>query len=183
MTAEQVQRAQRGDHEAFESLIRDAYARLFSIAYHILRDRSAAEDATQDAIVRCWREVRGLRDPDRFEAWLHKLAVNACRDQGRRSRRRPTVAYDAIPERGAPIDDFARVADHDQLERAFMTLPADQRVVLVLTHYAGYAASDIALIVNVPIGTVYSRLHYGLRAMRRALGEPTEPHAATEPSR
>ena len=184
MTLDQVRRAQGGDHAAFETLMRVAYPRLFGSALRILRDRSAAEDATQDAIVRSWRELRGLRDPDRFDAWLHRLLVNACRDHGRRLRRRPTVAYDAIPDRGASTDDYARVADHDALERAFMTLPAEQRIALVLTHYGGYGAADVAAILNVPTGTVYSRLHYGLRGMRRALGEPDAARrASTELSR
>ena len=93
MTADLVQRAQRGDSDAFEALIRAAYDRLFATAHRILRDRDTAEDAVQDAIVRCWRDIRGLRDPDRFEAWLYRLLVNACRDLSRRARRRPSVAY------------------------------------------------------------------------------------------
>jgi RNA polymerase sigma-70 factor (ECF subfamily) len=77
MTADLVRRAQRGDGEAFEAIIGPAYDPLFAIAYRILRDPEAAKDAVQDAIVRCWRDLKGLRDPDRFDAWLHRLTVNA----------------------------------------------------------------------------------------------------------
>lgn len=90
MTSEQVLRAQQGDRDAFADLIRGAYDRLFATAFRITRDREAAEDAVQDAMVRCWRDIRGLRDPDRFEAWLYRLLVNACRDQARLARRRPS---------------------------------------------------------------------------------------------
>ena len=184
MTADQVRQAQGGDHAAFESLVGAAYDRLYAIAYRILRDRGAAEDATQDAIVRCWRDLRGLRDPDRFEAWLHRLLVNACRDLARRNQRRPQQGLATAPEPTVRGDDYARIADHDELERAFARLPADQRIALVMTHYVGYSAPELAVILDVPTGTVYSRLHYGTRAMRDALDvQPPTPNAASEPLR
>jgi RNA polymerase sigma-70 factor (ECF subfamily) len=71
------------------------------------------------------------------------------------------------------------VAAHDELERAFLKLPADQRIALVLTHYVGYSAAELAAILGVPAGTVHSRLHYGARAMRAALAGPDAPHYAT----
>jgi RNA polymerase sigma-70 factor, ECF subfamily len=89
VTSELVERAQRGDHEAFDALASAAYHRLYAIARRILRDGYAAEDAVQDAPVRAWRDLRGLRDRDRFDAWLHRLLVNACKDQVRQRRRRP----------------------------------------------------------------------------------------------
>lgn len=181
MTADLIRRAQAGDHDAFESIIRTAYDRLLAIAQRILRDRSLAEDATQDAIVRCWRDLRGLRDIDRFEAWLNRLLVNACRDQARRNRRRMNE-YVLSLEPPARDDAFARIADHDELERAFVRLPADQRIALVLTHYVGYSATELASILNVPIGTVYSRLHYGSQAMRRVLAGPAAAQPDTSES-
>jgi RNA polymerase sigma-70 factor, ECF subfamily len=182
MGSELVPRAQRGEADAFESLIRATYDGLYATAYRILRERDAAEDAVQDAIVRCWRDLRGLRDPDRFEAWLYRLLVNACRDHMRRSRRRPSVVYDQPMEMPMSGDDFATVAEHDALERAFLALPADQRIALVLTHYVGYSAPEVAQILGVPTGTVYSRIHYGARAMRGALSQPNAVPAATTES-
>lgn len=117
MTADLVRAAQQGDHAAFEKLIATAYDRLYAVAYRILRGREAAEDATQDAIVRCWRDIRGLREPDRFEAWLHRLLVNACRDLARHDRRRPQEVFGTSLESTATTDDYGRVADHDELER------------------------------------------------------------------
>ena len=184
MTADLVRQAQRGDHAAFETLIGAAYDRLHAIAYRILRDRTAAEDATQDAVVRCWRDLRGLREPDRFEAWLHRLLVNACRDLARHNRRRPTEVLGTGLDTPTAGDEYRRLVDHDELERAFLRLPADQRIALVLTHYVGYSAPELAVILNVPTGTVYSRLHYGARAMRDALaGSPPPPTPASEPMR
>jgi RNA polymerase sigma-70 factor (ECF subfamily) len=181
MESDLVQRAQGGDVDAFETLIRAAHDRLYATAHRILRERDAAEDAVQDAVLRCWRDLRGLRDVDRFEAWLYRLLVNACRDQLRHSRRRPAVTYDQ-PDVAMAGDDFAAVADHDALERAFVQLPADQRICLVLTHYVGYSAAEVGSILGVPTGTVYSRLHYGARAMRGALTPPPAVPAATTES-
>jgi RNA polymerase sigma-70 factor (ECF subfamily) len=184
MTSGIVERAQQGDADAFEELIRAAYDRLVASAYRILRDHAAAEDAVQDTIVRCWRDIRGLRDPDRFEAWLYRLLVNACRDLARRSRR--SLRYgDPIPaDFAAQGDDYAMLAEHEALQRAFLELGVDHRAVLVLAHYVGYSAPEIAAIVGVPTGTVYSRLHYATRAMRAALARDGQvPAIAAESSR
>jgi RNA polymerase sigma-70 factor (ECF subfamily) len=184
LTSELVERAQRGDHEAFDALAAAAYHRLFAIARRILRDGYAAEDAVQDALVKAWREIRGLRDPGAFDAWLHRLLVNACNDQVRRSRRRP-VELAALPvDRAASRDDLAQLADRDELERAFLDLSVEHRAVLVLTHYVGLPAPEIARILRIPPGTVASRLHYGTRAMRASLTRAaTAPATAPEPGR
>ena len=82
-----VEAAQRGDHDAFEALAIDAGDRLFAIARLILRDVPMAEDAVQEALIHAWRDLPRLRDPERFDAWLHRLLINACADQGRHRRR------------------------------------------------------------------------------------------------
>lgn len=177
-----VERAQGGDTSAFEQLVRPAYDRLFSTAQRILRNRDAAEDAVQDAIVRCWRDIRGLRDPDRFEAWLYRLLVNASRDHAR-GLRRDLHDSESLPSGlRASGDDYAVLMDHDALERAFLTLNPDHRIVLVLAHYVGYSAPEIATIVGVPVGTVYSRLHYATRAMRAELAPSSRVHPMTAES-
>jgi len=139
----------------------------------------AIVDALQEAVVRCWRDIRGLRDPDRFEAWLYRLVVNASRDHMRRQRRAPHESGVLPPDLHATGDDYARLVEHDALEGAFLTLSADHRIVLLLAHYAGYSAPEIATILSVPTGTVYSRLHYAMRAMRAALAPPLGVPATT----
>jgi RNA polymerase sigma-70 factor (ECF subfamily) len=184
VTSELVERAQRGDHEAFDALASAAYHRLYAIARRILRDGYAAEDAVQDALVKAWRDIRGLRDPDAFDAWLHRLLVNACRDQVRRTRRRPVEVLGLSIDRIASHDDIARVADLDELEHAFLDLSIEHRAVLVLTHYVGLPNAEVARILRVPPGTVASRLHYGARAMRAAIGrDARSPIATPEPGR
>ena len=132
MRSDLVRRAQGGDGEAFETLIRAAYDRLFAVADRILGDRYAAEDAVQEAVVRSWRDIRGLRDPDRFEAWLYRLVVNASRDHSRRRRRALHDGGVLPPDLQATGDDYARLVEHEALEGAFLTLSADHRIVLLL---------------------------------------------------
>lgn len=184
MTSELVERAQRGDREAFDVLMGAAYHRLYAIARRILRDGYAAEDAVQDALVRAWRDLRGLRDRDRFDAWLHRLLIHACQDQVRRRKRRPHEVTVADIGEMAGDDRIRQLIDRDELERAFLRLPIQQRAALVLTHYVGLSGSEVAAILGVPAGTVYSRLHYGAEAMRLALaGSPAAPANDPGPGR
>ena len=184
MTSELVERAQRGDHEAFDALATGAYHRLYACASRILRDPYGAEDAVQDALLHAWRDIRGLRDRDRFDAWLHRLLVNACNDQARRAKRHVTeVAVDTM-ERPDPVDEISRVGDRDELERAFLQLSVEQRAALVLTHYVGMPAAEVAEVLGIASGAVYVRVHRGSRAMRNVLahnGPDTMP--ATEHDR
>jgi RNA polymerase sigma-70 factor (ECF subfamily) len=168
-----VERAQRGDHEAFDALASAAYDRLFAIACRILRDPYAAEDAVQEALVRAWRDLRGLRERDRFDAWLHRLLVHACADQGRRAKRQRAEVIAIDLDSPEPSDDVAQLADRDELQRAFLELNVEHRSVLVLVHYVGLPAAEVAAILGVPAGTVYSRLHYGTRQMREILKRPS----------
>lgn len=168
MTRALVEAARRGDHEAFEVLAVAAGDRLFRIARLVLRDVQLAEDAVQEALVKAWRELPGLRDPDRFDAWLHRLLVNACADQGRRHRSRAAEVRILRLEPSEP-DSSQASADRDQLERGFRRLKPDQRVALVLHFYLGLSAPEIADTLGVPVATVKSRLHYATEAMRATL--------------
>jgi RNA polymerase sigma-70 factor (ECF subfamily) len=175
MQGDLVRRAQRGEVEAFEVLATAAYDRLYAVARRILRDGDRAEDAVQECLVRAWRGLRGLRDPDRFEAWLHRLLVNACYEESRRGRSR-TLEVHVLPlDRPAGSDIAADLADRDQLERGFRRLPVEQRAVLVLHHYLGLQTSEIAATLGIPEGTARSRLHYATLAMRAVLEADARP--------
>jgi len=161
--------AQRGDEAAFVDLVRLRADRLYAIAYRVLRDVDRAEDAVQDALVIAWRDLRGLRDPDRFDAWSHRLLVRICIDQASRERRRAANLRMLPIDGPAAPDDTLTMADRDQLERGFRRLSPEQRAILVLHHYEGYAPSEIAELLGIPPGTARSRLHHAHRAMRAAL--------------
>jgi RNA polymerase sigma-70 factor (ECF subfamily) len=164
-----IEAARNGDRAAYVDLIRVRQDHLFATAQRVLRDIDRAEDALQDALVIAWRDLRGLRDPDRFDAWLQRLLINVCINHATRERRR-TANLRVLPVDGpAGPDDLVSVADRDLLERGFRRLPPEQRAILVLNHYLGYAPSEIAETLGIPAGTARSRLHHAHRAMRAAL--------------
>ena len=163
-----VVRAQQGDEEAFVAIVRAVGDHCLSIAFRILRDVDVAEDAVQAAIVTAWREIRNLRDPDRFEAWLHRMLVNSCYDEAKRLRSRRAIV-DLLPDGGFAGDDTMTVHDRDQLDRGFRRLTPEQRAVLVLHHYVGLTVPEVADHLGIPVGTVKSRLHYATNAMRAAI--------------
>lgn len=164
-----VELAQQGDDEAFDALVRATGDRSVAIAYRILRDLHLAEDAVQAAYVAAWRDIRSLRDPDRFEAWLHRLLTRACYDEARRSRRF-AANIRALPTAGAFTEDEAlTINDRDQLERSIARISVDQRAVLVFHHYVGLTLPEIADHLGLPLGTVKSRLHYATTAVRAAI--------------
>jgi RNA polymerase sigma-70 factor, ECF subfamily len=165
---ELVEAARAGDHEAFEALASAAGDRLYAIACLILRDRQRAQDAVQEALVHAWRELPRLRDPDRFNAWLHRLLVNACADQGR-YQRRWAAEVRMIRIEPTTDDGATSLADRDQLELGFRRLKPEQRTVVVLHFYLGLPVPEIAETLGIPAGTVKSRLHYATAALRAAL--------------
>ena len=156
VTTELIERAKRGDHAAFDTLATAAYHRLYGVALRILRDPYAAEDAVQDALVRAWRDWRAARSGP-----VRRLAASPARPRlrgpgttgeaapggGRRHRHRP----------GRAVGQIA-LADRDALQRAFLELSVEHRSVLVLVHYVGMPAVDVAALLGLPAGTVYSRL-------------------------
>ena len=169
MDRDLVEAARRGDREAYADLIRARGDRLFALAQRILRDVDRTEDAVQDALVIAWRDLPGLRDADRFDAWLHRLVVRSCVREAVRERRFVTNLRVLPLDLPAPTDDFLSLADRDQLERGFRRLDPQQRAILALRHFAGYEPTEIAEILGIPAGTARSRLHHAHRAMRAAL--------------
>ena len=168
MSTADVLRAMRGDHDAYAALVGAASSRLYALACLILRDSDRAEDATQEAFIRAWRELPRLHDAERFDAWLRRLVVNACYDEARRVRRRAEMTLFSVGDREV-VDTSAAMAQSDRIERAFRQLPLDQRTVLVLQHYFSLSHTEIAETIGIPLGTVKSRVRYGIVAMRAAL--------------
>ena len=164
-----VERARGGDHDAFAVLIRAAIARLDAAARLILRDRELARDAVQDALIRAWRDLPGLRDPDRFNAWLYRLTTHACLDLARRRRRRVhEVELTPISEpftSGTP----SNVAERELLDEALRRLEPEWRAVVVLHYFVGMPLPDVAAELRIPLGTAKSRLHRSLGVMRSTL--------------
>jgi RNA polymerase sigma-70 factor (ECF subfamily) len=176
MQRDLVERARRGDHDAFASLAGAAISRLDTTAWLMLRDIDRATDAVQNALVRAWRDLPTLRDPDRFDAWLHRLLVNACIDEMRRVRRRRfDVEITESTNLPSTADGASAIADRDQLERGFRRLDPEERAVIVLHHYLDLPLPEVAATLRIPLGTVKSRLYRGLKEMRAALDADARP--------
>lgn len=169
-----IEAAQRGDHEAFEVLAKGSADRLYAVAGLILRDVDLAQDAVQETLIRSWRGLPSLRDPDRFEAWLHRLLVNCCTDLAR-SRKRLTANVRVIDFEVPDPDDSGLVADRDQLERGFRRLKVEQRTLVVMRYYLGLSLPELAETLSLPLGTVKSRLHYAMEVLRAALEADLRP--------
>lgn len=166
---ELVVRAGEGDHDAFAVLARAALVRLDAVARLILRDSELARDAVQEALVRAWRDLPGLREPERFDAWLHRLTVRACIDAARVHRRR-VVEVELTPDIDEPVsDDSAVFADRDLIDQALGRLEPAQRVILVLRYYLDLTVPETADVLGIPVGTAKSRLNRSLEALRGAI--------------
>jgi RNA polymerase sigma-70 factor (ECF subfamily) len=165
-----VERARGGDRDAFAVLARAAAARLDAAARLILRDRELARDAVQEALIRAWRDLPGLRDPERFEAWLHRLIVNAAIDETRRRRRRVIeVAVAPIEMRSSTdADDIDRLVDRDELDRALSKLRPEHRALVVLHYYLGVPLPEAAASLGISLGAAKSRLHRAMGSMRQS---------------
>jgi RNA polymerase sigma-70 factor (ECF subfamily) len=167
---ELVERAGRGDHDAFAVLATASASRLDAAARLILRDGELARDAVQNALVRAWRDLPGLRDPDRFDAWLHRVLVNSCLDEARRRRRRPIeVEIGPLDEPAATADNTRHLADRDLVERALARLDPEHRALVVLHYYLGYPLPEAASSLGISLPAAKSRLHRAMLALRRGL--------------
>lgn len=174
-----VSEAQRGDHDAFSALITERIPRLYGVAGLITGRRDLAEDAVQEALIHAWRDLPRLRDAATFDAWLHRLLVNACHDQGRRQRRQrgetPLMNQEFTGER----DPAQTVVARDEIERAFRWLSHEDRTVVVLRHYVGLSTREAAAAMGMREGTLKSRLHRALKSMAAAIAAEAGPTEIT----
>jgi RNA polymerase sigma factor (sigma-70 family) len=174
-----VERARGGDHDAFAELARAAVVRLDQAARLILRDPELARDAVQEGLIRAWRDLPKLRDPDRFDAWLHRLTVNSCLDQTRHRRRR-LIEVELTPIHSPSTSDTTRAhADRDEVDRVLRQLDERGRAIVVLHYYVGMPLTEVAVTLAIPVGTVKSRLHRALTEMRVAID--AEPNVVPAP--
>jgi RNA polymerase sigma factor (sigma-70 family) len=164
---ELIDRARRGDREAFAQLAALEIDRLHATATLILRDTYLAQDAVQETLIRCWRQLPNLRDVARFDGWLYRILVRTAADEAsRRHRFRANVQTLSME----PGDNAAPdLADRELLERAFARLSLEHRAVVVLRHYADLPLGDVAHALRIPLGTAKSRYHYAMAELRTAI--------------
>jgi RNA polymerase sigma-70 factor (ECF subfamily) len=155
--------------ERFLRLAEGELDRAYRLAGLILGDRREAEDATQDALLRAWRSAASVRDPAGFQAWFDRILVNVCRDRIRQRGRVRLIAMDDAISAEMTRDPFRGIADRDGVLWAMAALEDDLRIVILLHYWADLTLDGVAERVGWPVGTVKSRLHRGLAAMRGRL--------------
>jgi RNA polymerase sigma factor (sigma-70 family) len=163
-----VERAQRGDREAFAALAEASIADLYNLAQLMLSDGDLAQDAVQDALIAAWRDLRALRDVDRFRPWLRRILVNAVYRTAKRERQATREIVDVTLEAGIP-DPSRAFENRDAIARVFVRLRPEHRAVLVVHHYLELTDAEAAEMLGIPPGTVKSRLHRAHAEMRSAL--------------
>jgi RNA polymerase sigma-70 factor, ECF subfamily len=159
-----IERVLGGDAEAFNLLIRRWEKPIYNFIFRMIGDRDEAMDLCQDSFLKAFRELRTLKDPDRFSAWLYRIAHNSCFSMLRRDRGKTFVEL-------MPDDHSARSPIEVQLavEKALQQLPEDQREVVILKVYQNLKFEEIALIQDAPVSTVKSRLYMGFEKLRSYL--------------
>ncbi|HHS97900.1 MAG TPA: sigma-70 family RNA polymerase sigma factor [Chloroflexi bacterium] len=180
-----IRAAQRGNLDAFNELVLTYQHRIYNLAYRILGDPAAAEDATQEAFIAAYRKIGSFRGGS-FVSWLLRIVANRCYDELRRRKRRPSVPLEEMAAEDeeinpALINGSASPEEHAEraelirlLQTAIATLPPDQRVVLVLSDVEGLSYAEIAAAIDVPVGTVKSRLARARVRLRDYLRERGE---------
>jgi len=177
-----IQDAQRGDLESFNSLVLHYQDLLFNAAVRILGDEDLAADATQEAFISAFRSIRAYRGGS-FKAWLMRTVTNACYDELRRQKRRPTTPLEPEGDDGDTVDSTrwladpnmtpAEQAEADELEHAIQhclaALPNEFRIVVVLADIQGMDYSEVASASRIPLGTVKSRLARARLRLRECL--------------
>ena len=165
MDRELLLRVRAGDREAFDLIVAANAETAYRTALAILGNDADARDAAQDAFVAAWRGIGGLRDVDRFDAWLGRILINHCRSALRRRGRVREVALEGVPETRAASGSF----DASDFDEAFGRLNIDQRAILVLHHLHGYGVREIGAWLGIPTGTVKWRLSRARSALQREL--------------
>jgi RNA polymerase sigma-70 factor (ECF subfamily) len=178
-----VDAARGGDREAFNRLVVHYQSLAYNVAFRILSDPDAAADATQDAFISAYRAMPRFRGGS-FRSWLLRIVTNACYDQLRAKKRRPTTSLDADPDMdweewtvddGERPEEFAeRQALSQVIQRGLDALPDDQRTVIVLSDIQGLRYGEIAEALGISLGTVKSRLNRGRRKLQDLLQENRE---------
>ena len=179
MSERLVEQARRGDVDAFVALIEERQVAMTRVATAILRDQADVADALQETLVSLWRELPRLRSVDAFPAWADRVLVNACRLVLRRRGRRRVHEITLADGQAAGGEGTAGIgramafdtelADREAFDRAFETLDADARTILVLHHLEGRSVADIAAVLRIPVGTAKSRLFTARRRLEHAL--------------
>jgi RNA polymerase sigma-70 factor (ECF subfamily) len=164
-----VSRAQQGDRSAFGELVRMHQQGVIRVVYHLCGDTSLADDAAQEAFIQAWMHLPAYRPESPLRNWLYRIAVNAALDMLRREKRMDGQDIDILPLEDTHPGPESILIEKDrsrQVQKAIQALPASSRAVLVLREYEEFSYQEIAAALDIPLGTVMSRLNYARTRLR-----------------
>lgn len=170
-----IKRVQNGDSGAFNELVDRWYAKVHRFAYRFFSDSAEADEITQKTFIRVYEKVRQLDQPGNFPAWIYRVANNLCLDELKRAGRRKSTSLESWTEQAtastnnSPADNLESKELGEWIQKALMTLPDEQRVVIILKEFEGLKFREIAEILEEPENTVKSRMYYGLKSLQRVL--------------
>lgn len=165
-----VESARQGDRQAFRMLVDRHWQAAAGVVYRMVGDRNAAQDAAQEAFLRAWQQLDGYKPEHSFRSWICTIAVRAAIDRLRRERDTESIEpYHLQAANGRPECDLEARERADQVRKAVLALPPASRAVLVLREYEGFSYQEIAEALQIPIGTVMSRLNYARTKLRLIL--------------
>jgi RNA polymerase sigma-70 factor (ECF subfamily) len=168
---ELIRDSQNGDLDSFNELVRRYQKMAYNLAFRMLGDAQAAEDATQEAFFSAWKNIRRFRGGS-FKAWVLQITANACRDQLRRVKRRPVVPLETLPyelpsvSAESPEDYAIRKELGEHVQRGLTTLSHEQRMAVILCDIQGLSYGEVAEVMECSLGTVKSRLNRGRTQLR-----------------
>ena len=168
---ELVEFARLGDRPAFDELLRRHDDRMRALAYRLLADRHAMDDALQEAYLKAYRALDRFRAGSDFGAWLYRVTYNACIDELRKRKRSPVARDDEVDRASTRPGPERVVSASETVRSALADLPVDQRVTIVLVDGEGFDHREAAEILGVAAGTIASRLHRARATLRRILGD------------
>jgi len=170
-----VRAAQKGDKAAFEAIVSEQHARLYHVCLRMMASPEDAADMMQEVWVKVWRNLPRFKGDSSLSTWLYRVAMNTCLDELRRRKKGAQVSMETLAESGwEPTDPQAeelleRSINRELLLSALSTLAEDYRAVLVLRDLQGMAYEEISAILNIPLGTVRSRLSRARKQMAKNL--------------
>lgn len=172
-----IRQVQNGDSAAFNQLVEKWHTRIYRFAYRFFADEDEASEITQKTFIKIYQNVASLDDPGKFSPWIYRIANNLCLDELKRAGRRKSTSLESwLEQTGGAESDTIAPDDRLQkkelgaiIQKALLTLPDEQRTVIILKEYEGLKFREIAEILEEPESTVKSRLYYGLKATRRVL--------------
>jgi RNA polymerase sigma-70 factor (ECF subfamily) len=172
-----VAQAQQGDRAAFGELVKQHHRAVVNLVYRLCGDAAFAEDIAQEAFIRAWEKLNSYRQTAPFRNWVYRIATNAALDDLRRQKEQVNIDSVVVPSSGHGLEkSIETIQRNEAIQQAVLSLPLASRSVLILREYQSLSYQEIADTLEIPLGTVMSRLNYARNALRTTLSELMEAY-------